>query len=227
MAALLQDIQQRLQDPTIDYQTILLCIALGVGAFEGYIGSVGCLYLSLHPSSRLTLVFYYNRHRQKPFLSSVLHPTLPATLKPFLPNSDSEETYRKSQSYSKDKLTYASFIGRIDLIESFLLLSSVTAPVFAFLGLGSAVQSAFPWFGGKKGQWTLLKGFWDLAGGMPGATTELKQSLAFVALMTTLGTVLSLPKEYYKNFVLEEKHGFNKTTKGELSLLPFSLLLPD
>lgn len=156
----------------------------------------------------------------------MLHPTLPSTLKPFLPNAvEAEETYRKSQSYGKDKLSYASFIGRIDLLETVLLLSSVTAPVFAFLGLGSVVQSAFPWFGGEKGQWTLLKGFWDLAGGVPGASTELKQSLAFVALMTTLGTALSLPKEYYKNFVLEEKHGFNKTTKGESSsplLCPFN-----
>jgi STE24 endopeptidase len=216
MAAVLQNIQQRLQDPAIDYQTILLCIALGVGAFESWIGyAASFLCAAPHQSSHHCT---FDRHRQKPFLSSILHPTLPATLKPFLPSKDSEETYRKSQAYNKDKLTYASFIGRIDLLESFLLLSSVTAPVFAVLGLGSVVQSAFPWFGGNKGRWTLLKGFWDLAGGVPGATTDLKQSLAFVALMTTLGTILSLPKEYYKNFVLEEKHGFNKTTKGELYL---------
>lgn len=43
---------------------------------------------------------------------------------------------------------------------------------------------------------------------------EIRQSMAFTALLTVIGTVISLPKEYYRNFVLEEEHGFNKMTRG-------------
>lgn len=217
MAALLHSVQQKLQDPAIDYQSLVLGIALAVGAFESYIGSV---HSSRRLYTRLWLTLSHaRRHRQKPFLSSVLHPSLPSTLAPYLPADTSHDTYRKSQAYSADKLAYSSWIGRLDLLESFLLLTSLTAPLFTALGLGQVVASAFPYFGrgGEHGQWTLLKGFWDLAGKLPGASGgEIRQSLAFVALMTTLGSLLSAPKDYYKNFVLEEKHGFNKTTKGEL-----------
>lgn len=100
-------------------------------------------------------------------------------------------------------------------MESFLLLSAALAPLYRAAGLGDVYAGKWPYFG-SQGGWTLLKGFWDVSSRFPGVggTSELKQSLAFVALMTTVGTVLSLPKEWYKTFVLEEKHGFNKTTRG-------------
>lgn len=60
-----------------------------------------------------------------------------------------------------------------------------------------------------------MKGLWDLSGKLPyAAGGEIRHSMAFLLMLTTLGSVLSVPKEYYKNFVLEEKHGFNKTTRS-------------
>ena len=38
MASLLQDVQERLQDPSIPWQAVVLAIGVGVGAFEGWIG---------------------------------------------------------------------------------------------------------------------------------------------------------------------------------------------
>lgn len=138
--------------------------------------------------------------RQRPYLSPVLHPTLPNALKPYLTAPDAHDTYRKSQAYARHKLDYGSVMTVLDLGETAVLLSGVALPVWKALGLP----------GGQQSQWTLLRGFWDLAARVPFAGTgasEIRQSAAFVVLLTVIGTVLSLPKEYYRNFVLEERHG--------------------
>lgn len=64
------------------------------------------------------------------------------------------------------------------------------------------------------GGWSLLGGVWELSGKGIGARGELWQSSVFVFMLTIVGTVLSIPKSYYKNFVLEDKFGFNKMTVG-------------
>ncbi|BGP12992.1 hypothetical protein JCM10213_007983 [Rhodosporidiobolus nylandii] len=179
MASLLRSLQERLQDPSIPWQTVVLGSVAGVAVFEEWIGS-----------------------RQRPYLSSVLHPHLPAALRPYLKADDSHSTYLKSQDYARHKLNYSLVTTLIDLAETGILLTGVAAPVAAALG--------FP-VGGKD--WTLLKGFWDLAARLPGAQGgEIKQSMVFTALMTVIGTVLSIPRSLYKDFVLEEKFGFNKKT---------------
>ena len=61
----------------------------------------------------------------------------------------------------------------------------------------------------------MLRGFYDLSERVPGVDSEIKASLAFVVILTTLGTILSLPTDWYRNFVLEEKHGFNKVGFAE------------
>ncbi|GAA5969436.1 hypothetical protein JCM21900_006499 [Sporobolomyces salmonicolor] len=181
MTAVLQEIQQRLQDPSIPWRQTVLAVVLGVTAFEGWIGS-----------------------RQKPYLSPILHPSLPAALRPYLTSPNIRETYTKSQAYARHKLDFSSVINTLDLAETGILLTGISAPLLAKLGYH---------VGGKD--WTLLKGFWDAAGQVPGAGgSEIRQSMAFVALMTVIGQVLSIPKELYKHFVMEEKHGFNKMTKG-------------
>lgn len=150
--------------------------------------------------------------RQKPYLSPILHPSIPSSLVPYLSSSTPHDTYLKSQSYARDKLSTGSVLALLDQLETVILLTSVVAPLYSALGFGQVNAVGWPFIGGNG--WTLLKGFWDVAGRFPGATTEIKQSMAFVALLTTIGTVLGAPKAYYKTFVLEEKHGFNKTTRG-------------
>lgn len=150
--------------------------------------------------------------RQKPYLSPILHPSIPSSLLPYLSSSTSHDTYLKSQSYASDKLSCGSVLALLDQLESLVLLTSIAAPLYTALGFGAVNAVGWPFIG--ENGWTLLKGFWDVAGRFPGATTELKQSMAFVAVLTTVGTILAAPKAFYKTFVLEEKHGFNKTTRG-------------
>ena len=43
---------------------------------------------------------------------------------------------------------------------------------------------------------------------------EIKTSMAFQAAMLLIGTISSLPFSIYKTFILEKRHGFNRTTLG-------------
>ena len=45
------------------------------------------------------------------------------------------------------------------------------------------------------------------------SSNQLVQSLLFFGILLVLVSVLSLPFEYYKTFIIEEKFGFNKSTK--------------
>ncbi|BGO93116.1 hypothetical protein NBRC10512_003301 [Rhodotorula toruloides] len=141
--------------------------------------------------------------RQLPYLSPILHPRIPSVLAPYLP-SDSQETYQKSQAYARDKLNFASVLSFVDVLETLVLLGGTAAPVLAYLGFNA----------GGSG-WSLLKGLWDVSERLPFARRgEIWHSCAFLVLTTVISTVLSIPKEYYRNFVLEEKHGFNKMTRS-------------
>ncbi|KAM0746177.1 hypothetical protein T439DRAFT_329920 [Meredithblackwellia eburnea MCA 4105] len=144
----------------------------------------------------------YIGNRQSPYLSSIKAPNIPSALAPYLPASTSQKTYHDSQAYAKSKMNFGSVTSILDQIESLLLLTSFLAPVWNVLvGQRAGAPS-----------WTLLKGFWDLAGNIMGGS-EIKQSIAFVGLMTIMGAILGTPKAYYKNFVMEQKHGFNKMTR--------------
>ncbi|GAA5836035.1 hypothetical protein JCM3766R1_005137 [Sporobolomyces carnicolor] len=195
MADVLQTIQARLDDPSIPYQKVVLVVLLAVSALESFIGS-----------------------RQKPYLDSVRFPNLPQALRPFLTSPDAHDTYLKSQAYARHKLTFSSITRVASLLESFVLLTDLALPVFP-----TTTTAPFPRRGGK---WTLLKGMWDFAGrvtpgvgvvygnGTSSSSSELRQTAMFIAIMNALGTLLAIPEGLYKNFVLEEKHGFNKMTYG-------------
>jgi len=73
----------------------------------------------------------------------------------------------------------------------------------------------------------MLPYMWDLASGLVGrlgydpSESEIFVSLAFAGVYTVIETVLELPWSLYSTFVVEERHGFNKTT---LSLFVTDLL---
>lgn len=179
-------------------------------------GPSSILIKSFSTRNKLTQEEDRNRARQKPYYSSLSHPHIPASLQPYLPASQSHKTYLKSQAYALDKLNYSGLLSVIDTVESYLLLSSALAIIWELVGLGKGIQSStgFPYLNGRGG-WTLLSGVWEWAGRLAGGREvgEIRQSLVFAALLTVAGTVLSIPKSWYKTFVLEEKHGFNKTTR--------------
>jgi hypothetical protein len=151
--------------------------------------------LSASLASVLTIVTVHS-NRQRPFLNPVLHPQLPSALRPYLDSTTSHETFTKSQNYARHKLNFGGVINALDLFETFVLLTGVSKPVAKLLGLPVEGEG-----------WTLLKGLWDLSGEVAPREGEIWQSVAFVGLMTLFGSVLSIPKELYKNFVMEEKHG--------------------
>ncbi|GAA5875737.1 hypothetical protein JCM16303_003976 [Sporobolomyces ruberrimus] len=211
MAEYLQTLATRLDDPSIPYQKVVLAVLLGVSAFESFIGS-----------------------RQKPYLDPVRFPNLPTALRPFLTSPTAHETYRKSQSYARHKLSFSSITGIIGLAQTFILLTNLSIPILSKLNVNvPLLETSYSETGGKN--WTLLKGLWDLSGEIPGAKGkgELRQTAAFIAMMNLLSTVLAVPEGLYKNFVLEEKHGFNKMTYGTFVkdlfkglLLSFALEIP-
>ena len=104
----------------------------------------------------------------------------------FLPQLESK--FSKSQAYGYDKITFG-------------IVSSVygTVETIIFLLLG------------------FLPYIWDkasLIGNSYQITSEISISLIFLALITLVGLVTSLPFELYSTFYIEKKHGFNKQTLG-------------
>ncbi|TPX55386.1 Ste24 endopeptidase [Powellomyces hirtus] len=65
--------------------------------------------------------------------------------------------------------------------------------------------------------WDILPLFWNWAGQVIiragyGLEYEITQSIVFVALMSISGMIFNLPFSIYRTFVIEQRHGFNKTT---------------
>ncbi|GMH44821.1 hypothetical protein BSKO_12773 [Bryopsis sp. KO-2023] len=101
-----------------------------------------------------------------------------------------DEEYEKAKSYSLDKWWFGMVKGVYDVIESLAMLGFGFLP-FAW-DLSSKLVSRI--------------GFWT--------DSEIFVTLVFVFGFSMLSMVMELPWSLYGTFVLEEKHGFNKQTKG-------------
>ena len=203
-----------------------LSAALGSGELLGYWQP-----LALGALVGSTLFDTYVAARQKPFLSLHHFPAPPLALVPYLARDPHEHehehgegggkqdareragklqsSYEKSLSYAADKLRLRQVLGLLDTLSSFVLLSSVAAPLCASVFSTSA-----------SSRWTLLRGFWDWSAAIQAQvplvhsarTGDIYHALIFTWLLSTIGTVIEAPKSAFKHFVLEEKHGFNKMT---------------
>ncbi|KAG6902698.1 hypothetical protein C0995_012838 [Termitomyces sp. Mi166 len=109
----------------------------------------------------------------------------PALASHFDPN-----VFKKSQDYGRDKAKFALVSG--------LLKQSLDSALLHF--------GFYAWSWGVAGWLTGLAGF--------GPEYEITQSIVFVFVLYFLSTIPALPLQVYGTFVLEEKHGFNKTTPG-------------
>ncbi|KAF8631662.1 hypothetical protein AX17_005063 [Amanita inopinata Kibby_2008] len=96
--------------------------------------------------------------------------------------------FEKSQNYGKDKAKFALFSGLYKQCLDSVMLQ------FGF----------YAWSWSVAGQLLAKVGY--------GPEYEISQSIAFVFVLYFLSTVPTLPLSVYSTFVLEEKHGFNKTT---------------
>ena len=118
------------------------------------------------------------------------------SLKPELPTEFSDvynpEKYAKSQEYTRAN----SRFGVISSIASLTILL-----VFWFLG-------GFSWLD----SWTRGLGFGE------GAFGKVATGLAYVFTLLLGNYLLNLPFTIYDTFVLEERFGFNKTTRGTFVL---------
>lgn len=111
---------------------------------------------------------------------------------------DMTSNFLAAQAYLKDKLRFGQLTSLVDLAETTLIYSTVASTTL--LGRGKALSG--------------LKLLWDFAGTLPRVNRygEIVHSLAFVVVLSLVGQVTAVPASLYRTFVLEEKHGFNKTT---------------
>ncbi|KAH7886586.1 peptidase family M48-domain-containing protein [Phlebopus sp. FC_14] len=98
------------------------------------------------------------------------------------------KAFQKSQLYGKDKARFALVTGL----------------------LKQAIDSALLQYGFYA--WTWDRGGKIIARFGYGAEYEITQSLAFSAVLFFVSSIPGIPLSVYQTFVLEEKHGFNKTT---------------
>lgn len=94
-----------------------------------------------------------------------------------------EEEYLKSNIYNKDKMKFTIFSS---IITNILSLSMV-------------------WF--YAGPY-----FWMLSAHLCNTNNEYIQSLVYIGLNMLVGLITSIPFSLYFDFVIEERHGFNKKT---------------
>jgi len=97
-----------------------------------------------------------------------------------------DEEFKNKQAYQLDKLRFSMLHSLYD-----------TASTIIFLWAGYYALT------------------WNLAGQVAqsvGFSNEIAVSIAWVLILSVTGTVFGLPWSLYSTFVLEAKHGFNKTT---------------
>ncbi|ESK84749.1 putative zinc metallo-protease [Moniliophthora roreri MCA 2997] len=109
---------------------------------------------------------------------------------PALASHIGREDFEKSQKYGKDKAKFALF-----------------SKLFS-----QCLDSAMLQYGFYAWCWNAAGGILGKVG--YGAEYEILQSIVFSFLMYLLSSLPTLPLSVYSTFVLEEKHGFNKTTPG-------------
>ena len=121
--------------------------------------------------------------------------TLPKDLKSYV----TQETFDKSIAYGKDKFSFK-------MVES----------TFAFIeGVAFILLGYLPFVWDMSEQYALqLKGLNLLGSTWSSLFQEIVITWIFVVLLTCFDTFVNLPFSLYSTFIVEEKHGFNKSTLG-------------
>ncbi|WVQ97691.1 hypothetical protein IAU59_004805 [Kwoniella sp. CBS 9459] len=107
---------------------------------------------------------------------------------PALKDHLSGETFKKAQVYSKDKTGFALSKLMFDQLLGWGLIK----------------------VGGYAGLWNFAGKVMNLVG--LGQNRVITHSLVWMTLLTLSTSIPGLPWSYYQTFVLEQKHGFNKST---------------
>lgn len=153
-----------LDDPSLDWKAIITGLTIAQFAFENYLS--------------------YRQYQ-------VLKKTSPP---PSLKAEISQETFNKSQEYSRAKARFGFFTRGFGLVQNLLTIKYDIIPKL-WNASGFVMQKLAP----------------ILPKAMSGIIT---QSYFFMHVTLVSQLLFSLPLEYYSQFVLEEKYGFNKLTIG-------------
>lgn len=167
-----------LDNPNINWKAVVTSLLIGKFAFETYID-----YRQ-----------YQVHFREKP----------PISIEKEILN----ETFVKSQTYSKAKARFGFVSSAIDIIKDiFTIKYNLLPKLWSFAGTASIALSKYRYFGRFFG------------------ASVMSQSIVFFAVTTILSVIEGIPTSYYRTFVLEEKFGFNKTTRKTWLLDMFKSLL--
>lgn len=113
------------------------------------------------------------------------------------PTGVDKETFDKANAYGEDKLNFGLYEGIFSLLV---------------LGVGSTLLGATPYM------WTQSIQLTSSILGTEESTTSYKSevftAIIFVTIMQIMDMLLNLPFSYVRTFLIEAKHGFNKTTLG-------------
>ncbi|CDR42150.1 CYFA0S08e04170g1_1 [Cyberlindnera fabianii] len=150
-------------NPLINWKKIILGFTTFQFCFETY----------------LTYRQYKVLHREK------IHPSLKGEI--------DDETFKKSQLYSRAKARFSIITGIYSFVQNYGFIQYDVLPKL--------------WAAGKS-LYTTLAPF------LPAVmqSSVIVHSLCFLFIFNAISTVLSVPVSYYQNFVLEEEFGFNKLT---------------
>lgn len=139
----------------------------------------------------------YVSQRQIALLKAKGH-TVPAELEPFEAKIDKKKV-TESRDYSVEKLQFSIFSEFYNTVANVGFIVGDVMPKLWSLGeclLSKLVSTGI--LGSSLSQTV--------------ATSLISKSLSFFAVFSIVSTLIGLPISYYKNFVLEEKYGFNKLT---------------
>jgi len=117
------------------------------------------------------------------------------SLPPTLKDEIDDKTFKESQKYSRAKAKFSIFNQVFSFVQNVGFIHYDLMPKLWALGKTLLVKSA-----------KYLPAFTQ--------SSVIVHSLSFLFLLQIFSTIISLPISYYQTFVLEEKFGFNKSTKG-------------
>lgn len=107
-----------------------------------------------------------------------------------------QETFEKSIAYCKDKFSFKMVESSVTFFEGIAFITLGYLPY-----IWDVSQQLILRYSGDSSHWSPL-------------FSEVLTTWIFVILMTVFDTVINLPFSLYGTFVVEQKHGFNKSTIG-------------
>ncbi|KAF8510125.1 peptidase family M48-domain-containing protein [Hysterangium stoloniferum] len=141
------------------------------------------------PWKKYVLLFSWSHHLFETYLLMRQYPNYSKTEPPRqLAAHFTGDVFAKSQAYGKDKAKFSLVSGLFNQI----------------------LETAVIYYGGYAWAWEVAGNILGKSG--YGSEYEIPQSIVFAAVLFAMSSIQSLPVEVYKTFVLEQKHGFNKTT---------------